>query len=261
MTAEMGELIVHLEAETAVLRTQLDALDPGSFSLPTPAEGWTILDQVTHLAFFDEVATATLEDPDRFAAHVASAATLGDRYVDDVALRHRALAPELALEWFDAARGGLRTALLRATPSGRVAWFGPSMSVASLLTSRIMETWAHGQDVFDALGVPHPVTDALGDVAFLCARTRQNSYEVRGRTAPTVAVSVELDAPTGATWRFGDGEVAIRGDAIEFCLVATQRRHVDATSLRWSSAEAREWLELAQAFAGPPGAGRRVAAK
>jgi uncharacterized protein (TIGR03084 family) len=147
-------------------------------------------------------------------------------------------------------------AMVRAGPSARVPWYGPDFSVASALSGRIMETWAHGQDVYDALGVPHPVTGALYDVARLCARTRANSYAVRGQAPPAVDVAVELDAPGGGQWRFGEGPEAIRGDAVTFCLVATQRLHPGDAALEATGPSAREWLACAQAFAGPPGAGR-----
>ena len=127
------------------------------------------------------------------------------------------------------------------------------------MTGRIMETWAHGQDVYDALGVEHPRTPALYDVARLCARTRANSYAARGREAPESAVVVTLVAPDGATWQFGEGDESITGDAVEFCMVATQRRHRADTSLVATGPAAAEWLEIAQAYAGPPGAGRAAA--
>jgi uncharacterized protein (TIGR03084 family) len=148
-------------------------------------------------------------------------------------------------------------AMLAVSPSLRVPWYGPDFSVASALTGRIMETWAHGQDVYDAVGAAHQPTAALFDVARLCARTRPNSYAAHGRVAPDHDVVVELVAPDGATWTFGDpADERIAGRAVEFCLVATQRRHLADTALVATGPAAREWLEIAQAFAGPPGSGR-----
>jgi uncharacterized protein (TIGR03084 family) len=121
-----------------------------------------------------------------------------------------------------------------------------------------METWAHGQDVYDALGVSHPVTGALFDVARLCARTRANSYAAHGREVPNATISLALLAPDGQLWRFGeDGDQLIAGHAVDFCLVATQRRHRADSTLVVRGAAAEEWLDLAQAFAGPPGSGRK----
>jgi uncharacterized protein (TIGR03084 family) len=70
---------------------------------------------------------------------------------------------------------------------------------------------------------------------------------------------VELDAPDGEQWTWGppDSANSVRGPAVDFCLVATQRRHVDDTKLAVVGPVATRWMSIAQAFAGPPGAGRR----
>lgn len=255
MSADLPLLVAHLEAETAWLRELLASLDDAGWHRATPAAGWTVADQVSHLAYFDEAATASLGG--RFAPYEAALRRHGAALCDVVAEQERRRPPAELAAWLDAARAALCEALRASDPAARSAWFGPPLSTASMASGRIMETWAHGQDVADGCGVEHPATAALYDVARLCARTRANSYAARGRSAPDTPVLVELTAPDGARWRFGDeGGEAIAGDAVEFCLVATQRRHVDDTGLIASGPAAREWLEIAQAFAGPPGAGR-----
>ena len=133
------------------------------------------------------------------------------------------------------------------------------MTVASSITARIMETWAHGQDCFDALGVEHEPSGTLYHVAFIGARALPNSYRANRREVPDTPVRVELAAPDGSTWVFGsdDAEQVVRGTAMDFCLLVTQRRHRDDTDLVADGDVAAEWLTIAQAFAGPPGAGRR----
>lgn len=258
MSADLGVLLAHLELETAPILGLLAALEPQRFSTPTPAAGWSVLDQVTHLAYFDEVATAAVGGPESFGRFAAEAASLGTAYVDDVAARYRDMDPSGALSWWRSSRAAMAEVVGRSDARARVPWFGAEMSVASLVTARIMETWAHGQDVYDALDEAHPVTDALYDVALLGARTRANSYVARGLVPPADEVAVELRAPDAATWTFGSGPVAIRGEAVEFCLLATQRRHLDDTSLVAVTPAGAEWLGIAQAFAGPPGTGRRA---
>ena len=39
-----------------------------------------------------------------------------------------------------------------ADPKARLKWAGPDMSARSSITARLMETWAHGQEVYDHLG-------------------------------------------------------------------------------------------------------------
>ncbi len=148
--------------------------------------------------------------------------------------------------------------LLSLDPSTRVPWYGPDMSIASSLTARIMETWAHGQDVADALGATRATTPALRHVAHIGVRTLANSFVTRGFEVPDAPVYVALTSPDGECWTWGDAGAAdrVEGDAVEFCLVVTQRRHVADTNLAVHGPVATQWMQIAQAFAGPPGAGR-----
>ncbi len=131
------------------------------------------------------------------------------------------------------------------------------MSAASMATARLMETWAHGQDVADALGVERTPTGRLRQVAHLGVRTRTFSYLVHGLPAPQADVRVELTAPDGEQWTWGpeDAPDRVTGTALDFCLLVTQRRHRSDLELV-TAGGADTWLEIAQAFAGPPGAGR-----
>ena len=159
-----------------------------------------------------------------------------------------------------AARAAMVAAFAAADQSARVPWYGPEMSVASALTARIMETWAHGQDVFDACDRPHPVTSALRQVAHLGVRALPNSFISHRREVPNVPVAVELRSPEDGddVWSWGPADAADRvtGPAVDFCLVVTQRRHVTDTALVMHGAVATEWMSVAQAFAGGPGSGR-----
>jgi uncharacterized protein (TIGR03084 family) len=254
---DLGVLAAHLHDETGALLAALDAAGDAAWPTATPASGWTVADQVSHLAYFDEAAAASVESRDRFAPYLADAVALGAGLCDVVAERYRDRAPEELRGWWGEARAAMVAAMVAAGPSVRVPWYGPDFSVASSMTGRIRETWAHGQDVYDALGVAHPVTAALYDVARLCARTRANSYAAHGRAIPDAPVAVTLTSPGSQRWCFGEaGGDEIAGSAVEFCLVATQRRHRADTSLVAVGAAAEEWLSLAQAFAGPSGPGR-----
>jgi uncharacterized protein (TIGR03084 family) len=150
-------------------------------------------------------------------------------------------------------------AFAAADSSARVPWFGPDMSLAAALTSRIMETWAHGQDVFDALGLTREPTARLWHIARFGTRTRDFAYKLNALAPPTEEFRVELASPDGTTWAFGpeDAEQRLTGSAVDFCLMITQRRHPADTDLVATGADVEEWLTLAQAFAGPPGEGRK----
>ena len=134
------------------------------------------------------------------------------------------------------------------------------MSAMSHATARLMETWAHGQDVLDALQLERPPTTRLRHVAHLGVRTRAYSYQQHGLNPPATDVHVALTAPGGGVWTWGDpGAVDhVTGAVVDFCLVVVQRRHLDDTELQVEGPHAREWLLIAQAFAGRAGAGRQA---
>jgi len=136
------------------------------------------------------------------------------------------------------------------------------MAARSFATARLMETWAHGQDVADALGVVRRPTARLRHVAHIGVRARPFSYAVRAMTVPTGDVRVELRGPDGEKWSWGqpDAPDAVRGDAVDFCLLVTQRRHRDDVGLTVVGPLATEWMAIAQAYAGPPGPGRAPSA-
>ena len=258
MPVDVKQLADDLDAETRELDRLLDPLAPADWERPTPAVGWAIRDQISHLAFFDEAATTAAIDPERFRAELVAARAAPEGITESVAARYRTLDADALHAWFRAARAAMIDALIALDPSTRVPWYGPDMSVASSLTARIMETWAHGQDVADALGATRTPTPALRQVAHLGVRTLPNSFLARGLDVPDVPVFVALHAPSGETWTWGDETAADRvtGDAIAFCLVVTQRRHLDDGGLTISGPVAVHWMRIAQAFAGPPGEGR-----
>lgn len=254
----MNAVLTDLSAEGDELDALAANLAAEQWRLPTPAEGWTIAHQVAHLAWTDEVALASASDPAGFAEIVHRAGEDPYGFVDRAAEEGARTPPtKLLAEW----RSG-RTRLLdalRELPDGtRLDWFGPPMSVASMATARIMETWAHGQDIADTLGTHRSPTARLRHVAHLGVRTRDFAYAVHERTPPAEPFRVELVGPGGAHWTWGpeDATQRVTGPALDFCLLVTQRRHPDDLAVEAAGADAAQWLGIAQAFAGAPGAGR-----
>jgi uncharacterized protein (TIGR03084 family) len=255
----MAQLCDDLMAETGVVESMILPLDREGWLMPTPAQGWTVLDQIGHLAYFDEAATRAATDPDGFRAERDVAFADPNGITETAAAKYRALAGEEVLKEFQAARGAMLDVFRTIDPKLRVPWYGPDMAAASSVTARIMETWAHGQDVVDALGVTRPQTAALRHVAHIGVRAFPNSFLANGLDVPEVPVLVELTGPDGDAWTWGEPDAAdvVRGPAVDFCLVVTRRRHVDDTGLEVSGPVAESWMPIAQAFAGPPGTGRK----
>jgi uncharacterized protein (TIGR03084 family) len=258
--ADPTDVLADLRAEGDALDAVVSGLASPAWRSATPAAGWTVAMQIAHLAWTDEQALSALTDPGRFAAFVRA----GDRpgLVDDTARDGAAAAPEDVLARWRSRRAEL-AALLAAVPEGtRVPWFGPPMSVASMATARLMETWAHGLDVTDALGLPPSVSPRLRHIAHLGVRTRDFAFGQHGLPTPAEPFRVELTGTDGALWAWGPADAAQRvtGPALDFCLRVTQRRHRADLALTAVGAEADRWLDLAQAFAGDPGTGRPPAA-
>jgi uncharacterized protein (TIGR03084 family) len=258
VAADLGGLLADLTAETRVLEDLLVPLNAADWQRPTPSPGWTIHDQVSHLAYFDETATLAATDPGRFRAEAAGVDALSPSFPDEIAARYRKLSAAVLLSWFLGARTAYVATLRGLDPRDRLPWYGPEMSAASSVTARLMETWAHGQDVADALGVVREPTSRLRHVAHLGVRTFGFSFQLNGRSVPVTPVRVELAAPDAGTWTWGPAGAPDRvtGPALDFCLVVTQRRNLADTALRVTGPVAMEWMSLAQAFAGAPGPGR-----
>ncbi|MDX5566942.1 TIGR03084 family metal-binding protein [Streptomyces sp. ID05-04B] len=241
---------------------ELDGLVAGSgteqWALPTPAPGWTVAHQIAHLAWTDRSSVLAVTDRDAFAREVEKALAAPGDFVDNGAEEGAAQPPGQLLADWRAGRAALQTAL-RAAPSGaRFPWYGPPMAAASMATARLMETWAHGLDVADALGVEPVPTDRLRHIVRLGVRTRDFAFGVHGLSTPFEEFRVELRSPSGQLWTYGpeDADDRVTGSAFDFCLLVTQRAHRADLALRAEGADADRWLDVAQAFAGPPGGGR-----
>lgn len=255
---ELTEIVADLTTEHQELDALVAPLDDAMWDEPTPAEGWSIRDQITHLRFFDEQAVLAVTDPDGFARGLEEAAEDPLAFTDRPLEAARRQPTTEVLEHWRSARAAMLDAFGGLDPAARVPWYGPPMSAKSFVTARLMETWAHGQDVVDALGARREPTERLRHIAHLGLLSRPYTYQVRGLELPADPVRVELEAPSGDTWAWGEpGADRITGPAIDFCLVVVRRRHVDDTHLQVEGGVARQWMEIAQAYAGPPGSGRQ----
>ncbi len=258
---DTNSFIKDLEAEQADLDELVSDLDDsadGGLLTATPAEGWDIRDQISHLAFFDEKAALAVTDPDAFKAETEGFLADPDSFIGSDVARGRAMAPAGVLDWWRQARQDEIAAFGSLDPGARIDWYGPPMSSASFISARIMETWAHGQDVADAIGYERVPTERLRHICHVGVSARPWSYTVRGLEPPDVEVYVELNGPAGTVgWGDGFAESSVKGTTLDFALVVTQRRNCADTELVMTGEAARDWMRIAQAFAGPPGTGRK----
>jgi uncharacterized protein (TIGR03084 family) len=273
----MLEQATDFGAESEALFRLLEPLSDAELAQPTLFKGWRIEQIIGHLHLWNLAADHALSDVAQFDAmmagigpHMAGGGTLaeyesawlaglpGDQ--GRMGLSGRALLQRWRAQFSD-----MLARFHAADPKARVKWAGPDMSVRSSITARLMETWAHGQAVYDRLDTERVDTDRIRNIVVLGVNTFGWAYKIRGLAVPARVPYLRLSAPSGAQWTFNEpaGEDTIEGSAAEFCRVVTQTRNVADTALKVSGDGARHWMSIAQCFAGaahappPPGSRHR----
>lgn len=253
----MKNLARDLRDEGAELKQLLLTLSNDDWSRASPFKRWSPEDVIGHLMVGDWFNTLAISDPDRFdevmaartAARAAGAQTSGLEYLDEAV----GSGAELVPQWYERFCR-LCDIFHAADAKARMKWVGPDMSIRSAATARLMETWAHGQDIYDMLRVERQASDRIRHIAVLGMNTFAWTFINRGLEPPKPIPCVELQAPSGATWSWNESENdnRISGSALDFCHVVTQGRNIEDTALRVSGPIATRWMSIAQCFAGPP---------
>ena len=253
----MLQQAIDLREEGAALRDFLAELEDADWARPTPFKDWTVNAVIQHLHSGDWMASVSLEDPERFARLLAARRAARERGDGSSGLGENAPelreGPALLEQWWRllSRLGGLLEA---ADPDRRVAWVGPDMGVRSFATARQMETWAHGQDIYDLVQAPREHFDRLGNICVLGCQTFGWTFRNRGLEPPGLAPYVRLTLPSGALWERGKESRtdSVEGTALDFCRVVTQGRNIADVALEVTGEPARAWMAIAQCFAGPP---------
>ena len=241
--------------ETRVLDGLLSGFTATDWDRPTRFKGWTGNDILVHLHFWNRMVDLSLRDADGFATSasgIAEAMPLGGlRPIENARIAERGAA--LRAVWRETAED-IATRWRDVDPKRRLPWMGPDMSARSSMTARQMETWAHGQALFDLLGQDRPEGDRIKNIVILGINAFGWSHKVNGLDVPDQVPQLHLSAPSGAAWVFGDAVASDRidGTAVEFAQVVTQTRNIADTALRVTGPVATRWMETAQCFAGPP---------
>ncbi len=252
----MIEQAADFRDESEALYALLRGVDEPTFERPTRFKQWTIADVLTHLHVWNQAALEALRDEAAFVAfHGALRAALEREPLRAVENRMVApLAGRALLEAWRARVHEVADAYERADPRARIKWAGPDMSARTGITARLMETWAHGQAVYDVLGVERRDADRIRNIVQLGVSTFGWTFKTHGQPLPAVVPYVRLVAPSGAIWTYGEPSDTdrIEGSATEFCQVVTQTRNIADTSLTVRGDAATRWMAIAQCFAGPP---------
>jgi enediyne biosynthesis protein E11 len=253
------DVIADLTADAEEFEGLVVGLETAGWQRPTPATGWTVAHQVAHLAFIFRLAGTAATDPGLFAAMAAKATPNFDAAVNAGLADYLRDPPEVLLSRWRAERDTAIKGLAAVPANQLVPWLVRPLPPAVLACAGMMEMFAHGQDIADALGVTRQRTDRLWWIALFTTLTWDFGYQSRGLTPPEVQFRYELTAPSGAVWEFGptDATQRITGPAEDLCLLATRRRHRDDLAVSSVGPDADHWLDIAQAYRGPAGDGRR----
>ena len=234
-----------LGAEGDALHQFLETLDDHHWEMETPFKDRTVNWVVQHLHDADRWTVHSVTDPDGFRAWVKDRSLVKDAEI----LQGK----ELLQRWRDYFQD-LCVALDAADPDVRAPWFGPDMGIRMMATARQMETWAHGQDIYDLLHVTRTNTDRIRNICHIGVRTFGWTFVNRKLEAPTPIPYVRLESPSGAIWEWNNPSEKdyVAGAAVEFAHVVTQGRNIAEADLEVHGPSAHAWMDIAQCFAGPP---------
>ena len=253
-----NDVYADLAAEGDALDRLVAGLDGPGWATPTPSPGWTVADQIAHLAFIAHLAVLSSTDPEAFEVEAAPSRVDFQGSVDAKLAEYMDDSPEGILQrWRTNREKGAQG--LAAMEGQMVPWLQTPLPASVLATAGIMELFGHGQDVADALRVKRERTDRIVHLTYFGLLTRAFGYVAHGEEPPTEPVRLDLVAPSGAKWTFGPEDAAeyVTGSAWDFCLLILRRRHRADLDLTAYGAEASHWLDVAQAYRGPAGEGRR----
>ena len=172
-------------AESEALHAAVAPLSEAALRGPTQFKGWTIEEVLIHLHFWNGAAALSAKNPAAFEALMQRAvpAVHAGRFRAfenaEVPVRGAALRDA----WISGARA-LADQFTGMDPKARLPWAGPSMSARSSATARQMETWAHGFEIFDALGVDRQEADRIRNILVLGVNTFGWSHHVHGLAVP-----------------------------------------------------------------------------
>ena len=251
---DLANIIADLRAEGEQLYTFLTTLDDADWSRATTFKSWTVNDVVEHLHLSDFLAVTSHKGADQFAGVMKQmrdpnlkAGEFSKQMTNDTS------GIELLNRWkslFDE----MCDRFAATEPSRRLTWVGPDMGISMFATARFMETWSHSWAIYDLMGVSKISTDSIKNIATIGIKTYGWTFVNRKEIPPEPKPYVKLTAPSGEVWSWNEPQIdnVIEGDAAEFCQVVTQVRNIADVHLLVAGGPAKQWMDIAQCFAGPP---------
>ncbi len=266
----MKSIISDIRQEVEVLNTLLDELSDEQWNANTTFKDWTPEIVISHLCYFDLMTLYSINDSEKFASE---GYFLMNTYstIDNSLERAEAVKEKLNVkdhrnlkELWLLTNDQMCSVFEKVDPKLRCQWFGPDMGAKMFMTARYMETWSHGQEIYDLLKRKRLYTDSIKNIADIGVKTFDWTYINRKLDVPNEKPYVLLTSPSGDQWQWNDenSHNKVIGDASDFCHAVTQNRNIGDTNLRIEGDIAKHWMSIAQCFAGdpesPPDTGTRI---
>lgn len=242
----MREILSDLVAEQQFLDQSLQRIPIKNWDRPTPAGKWTVRDTISHLADFAELAADALQKGDR-VKEWQQAGDL-DALRQRAVVRGRQMRPQDVIEWWRGGRAKVVEPLSHMSGDDRVEWIGGSMSARTFATFRLMETWAHGLDIYKALSIEVEDTPRIRHVCWLGWKTLPYAFKAAG--LDYTPIRVEVIGPGYSKWVYGpeDAEDLVKGPASDWARIVVRRVPAKKTGLKVTGETAAKALEVAQAY-------------
>ncbi len=239
------------------LLTLMQDKSKAHYSKQTQFKNWTINDVIGHIHIFNFAANLSLTAPKKFLEFILPIKMVISNGCSSLEVQKTWLAgasgPELLEKWWSEVEK-VSYNFSHVDPKQRLKWVGPDMSARSSITARQMETWAHGHEIFDVLGKERVEHDRIKNIVHLGIATFEWTFKNRRLPIPRKVPFVKLLSPSGKSWEWNTPSETsrIEGTATDFVSVVTQTRNVLDTDLKLTGKVAKQWLSIAQCFAGPP---------
>jgi uncharacterized protein (TIGR03084 family) len=240
------EILSDLVAEQQFLDQSLQRIPIKNWDRVTPSKPWTVRDTISHLADFADLAADTLLGGDKVKEwqKASDLDVLRQRAIQ----RGRAMRPQDVIEWWRGGRAKVVEPLSHMTEDDRVEWIEGTMSARTFATFRLMETWAHGLDIYQALEIEVEDTARIRHVCWLGWKTLPYAFKAAGLDYSPVRV--EVIGPGYAKWVYGpdDTDELIKGSASDWARVVVRRIKPKDVRLKVTGENAQKAVEVAQAF-------------
>lgn len=242
----MRDILSDLVAEQQFLDQSLQRIPIKIWDMVTPYKPWTVRDTIAHLADFEELAADSIAGGDRIQRW-RTAPDL-EALKKEAIKRGRGMRPQDVIEWWRGGRAKVVEPLSHMGADSRIEWIEGDMSARTFATFRLMETWAHGLDIYATLGLDVEDTSRIRHVCWLGWKTLPHAFKEAGEDYEPVRI--EVIGPGYAKWVYGPAETnqVIKGSASDWARVAVRRAKPGATRLKYEGEYARKALQVAKAY-------------